>query len=276
MQGVGPVIVAFDGSRGAADALALGRLLSSPLDVSVVVARVQAGGGAEPPGAPSELVVVPGRSVDRALHRLAAETGASAIVVGSSRRGRAGRVLPGGTGERLLHRAPCAVALAPLGFADTDPRLEAIGCAFDGGAEASAALRAAERLAGAAAARLEVIACTEPVVYASRSGYEYEVVMAAERDRCRDLLAGAVRDLSIPAVPILLDGFAGAAIAARSARLDLLVCGSRGYRPTRAAIAGGVSGHLFRHAACPVLALPRGARDTLERGAGREPAGVHG
>ena len=41
---------------------------------------------------------------------------ALAIVVGSSHRGPVGRIVPGSVGERLLHGAPCPVAVAPRGY----------------------------------------------------------------------------------------------------------------------------------------------------------------
>jgi hypothetical protein len=66
----------------------------------------------------------------RALHEAADELGASMIVAGSSHRGPAGRVVPGGVGERLLHAAPCAVALAPRGYARPAGGLGRIGVAF--------------------------------------------------------------------------------------------------------------------------------------------------
>ena len=55
-------------------------------------------------------------SVARALHTVAREAEAGMIVVGSTDRGPAGRVLPGSTAERLLHGSPCPVALAPHGY----------------------------------------------------------------------------------------------------------------------------------------------------------------
>ena len=49
----------------------------------------------------------------RALHKLASETGAGLIVVGSSHRGAIGRVLLGSTAVRVVHESPCAVAVVP-------------------------------------------------------------------------------------------------------------------------------------------------------------------
>jgi nucleotide-binding universal stress UspA family protein len=49
------------------------------------------------------------------------------------------------------------------------------------------------------------------------------------------------------------------ALAAASAEIDLLVCGSRGYGPLRSVLVGGVSDRLTRQAPCPVIVVPRGA-----------------
>ena len=56
-------------------------------------------------------------SPPRALHELAEREDAGLIVVGSTHTGRAGRVMPGSTAERLLHGSPCPVAVAPKDYA---------------------------------------------------------------------------------------------------------------------------------------------------------------
>jgi nucleotide-binding universal stress UspA family protein len=65
-------------------------------------------------------VVASARSPARALHDLAEHHEASLFVLGSSRRGLVGRVLPGAVTDRLLHGAPCPVAVAPGGFSFDD------------------------------------------------------------------------------------------------------------------------------------------------------------
>ena len=49
-----------------------------------------------------------------------------------------------------------------------------------------------------------------------------------------------------------------------SQHIDLLVCGSRGYGPVRGVLLGSVSRRIVREAHCPVMALPRGVRASLE------------
>ena len=48
-----------------------------------------------------------------------------------------------------------------------------------------------------------------------------------------------------------------------SERVDLLVCGSRGYGPLRAVLLGGVTHPLIANSACPVLIVPRGTEEAL-------------
>jgi nucleotide-binding universal stress UspA family protein len=88
----------------------------------------------------------------RVLHDLAEREEASVVVLGSSRRGHVVRVLPSAVTDRLLHGAPCPVAVAPTGFsledADDGPRL--IGVAFTDTPDGHAALARACTLAARA------------------------------------------------------------------------------------------------------------------------------
>ena len=61
-------------------------------------------------------VAVASISPPRALDRLAESERAELIVLGSTRTGRLRRVFPGSTAERLLHGAPCPVAVVPRGL----------------------------------------------------------------------------------------------------------------------------------------------------------------
>jgi len=62
-------------------------------------------------------------------------------------------------------------------------------------------------------------------------------------------------------------------LIAASDRLDLLVCGSRGYGPQRAVLLGGVSRRVAAEARCPVIVLARGIEADAEALAG-EAAGA--
>jgi nucleotide-binding universal stress UspA family protein len=98
-----------------------------------------------------------------ALHTLAEAEHAAIVVVGSTHTGTLARVLPGATGERLLHGSPCAVAVVPNGYRTrSGPPIRTIGVAFDGSKESEAAADAAVGIARAIDARLEVIGVLPP------------------------------------------------------------------------------------------------------------------
>ena len=74
-------------------------------------------------------------SVGRGLHELAEQLGADVLVVGMSRRGAVGRVLLGDNARGSLKGAPCAVAMAPAGYARRACAIERVGVCYDGSAD---------------------------------------------------------------------------------------------------------------------------------------------
>jgi nucleotide-binding universal stress UspA family protein len=162
------IVVGVDGYEGGRDALALGALLqrtfgsrliavlaypydhfasrpSSPAyeaalreDSQQALAREL-----ERAGVDAEPVVAADSSPPRAPYDAAERHGAELIVVGSDRHGRVGRVLAGDVTAGTLHGAPCAVAVAPRGLADSQPALGAVALGFDGSPESRAALELA-------------------------------------------------------------------------------------------------------------------------------------
>lgn len=190
---------------------------------------------------PVTVHVKPNPSPVRALHEAAEEIGASLIVAGSSHRGPVGRVLPGGVGERLLHAAPCSVAIAPRGYERPPGGLRRIGVAFNDGPDGPAALAVAARLAGRAGASV--------TTYTVAGAEPFDVDRVLERVR-RALPAESLEDA------VFLRGDAAAELAAVSAGLNVLICGSRGYGPVRSVVFGGVSSELAHRAQCPLLVVP--------------------
>jgi nucleotide-binding universal stress UspA family protein len=275
------IVVGYDGSPQARDALRLGELLARTAGARLLVARVEhESQGAEAlsaeveellsqAGTPFEPVVLDGGSAPRALHELAdTDPKIGLIVLGSTHRAGLGRVLPGSTAQRLLSGAPCAVAVAPRGFAGSDEGpispaddLLVIGVGFSGTAESSAALELAARLAGLIHATLRVIAITG-VVSAT------DETMAAAREHgavdyrldLQALLLDRVAELpdELRAQPIFKRGDPGTVLLAQAGQgIDLMVIGSRGYGPVKAALLGGVSARVVTEAPCPVLVTPR-------------------
>jgi nucleotide-binding universal stress UspA family protein len=297
------VIVGFDARKESTDALVLGKALARAYDAEIHVAKVlprprvpfeEAIAGGQVPPQPDELLDdsagrilgnsgfiraslegdVGGRSAARALHEYAEEQGANLIVVGSSRRGKLGRILPGSVGESLLRGAPCAVAVAPRGFARRGAgEFRRIGVAYDGSDEAELALEAAERLAGSTEADLQLI-----TVVPTQPSFQLEVALSGElledlRAEFRGVLEAGLSKLDEGRVDGLLEeGDPAVVLAERGSDLDLLVMGSRGYGPLRSALLGATSAAVMRSAPCPVLVTPR-ARAQDDRTEGRAAAG---
>ena len=202
-------------------------------------------------------------SAAHGMHTAAEEEDAALIVVGSTHTGRAGRVFPGSTAERLLHGAPCPVAVAPKDHAKRERRTPAIvGCGFDGTEAARQALATAHEIAAASGARLRAIRAFRPIAFdIPPQADNYRSYNDALRDRAAEELDAAVGELEGDprGEPYFAIGDAARVLAEESEALDLLVLGSRGYGPLRAVLVGGVAGRVVRDAACPVMVLPRKA-----------------
>jgi nucleotide-binding universal stress UspA family protein len=283
---VNTILIGVDASAASEDAVALGRRLALVGTGKVVTAVVTP--SAHPDRDQSHATVrrmsglltgidperirtaiTTGRSPAEALHRLTETEQASVIVVGSSHRGRLGRVQPGGTGERLLFGSPCAVALAPDGYrAEAERPIRRVGIAFDGSPESGTAFAAALAAAKAYGAELQVITViptqvSGAPVFGAPSGYE--LIRSDLEATLRRSHEEAVSDLpdGVSVESMLLEGNPAHALAEQSTDLDLLFVGSRGYGPKRAVIAGGTSGTVLREAHCPVIVLPRSVEAPL-------------
>lgn len=194
----------------------------------------------------------------RCLDEIAEDENVDLIVLGSTHQGKLGRVYPGSTAERLMSGGPCAVAVAPRGFARREHSgLGIIGVGYDGAPESKLALRAAAELARRLDASLRLIAVLrEPQPSRLRGPY-----ISALRERLAEVLregASSVEGIEVECVLPEAPNPA-AALADQGVELDLLVVGSRGYGPLRRALLGGVSGDVVRMAPCPVLVTPRGS-----------------
>ena len=194
---------------------------------------------------------------------------ADLVVVGSTSRGTLGRALAGSVGERLLHGAPCAVGLAPSGFARVASAgsLVPVGAAFDGSAESRAALATAADLARSLGGELRAISVVErpsPAhpMFAVTSYHEFVQDLEDEhRSRLLDAIATLAADVAVE--PIVVEGEPVAVLAEQSRALGLLMLGSRGYGPLRAVLVGAVSGDLLKRAACPTIVVPRGVQRAI-------------
>jgi nucleotide-binding universal stress UspA family protein len=243
------ILVGYQETEQGRDALALARVLAEASGAVMLMAA----GSVEDSGG---------------LARLARSQEADLIVLGPTHRGPLGRVVPGGTAERLLAEAPCAIAVAPPGFAgpddsgeEEDTGLRVIGVGFDGSDSAHRALGLAAELAvrNRAALRVYAIAPRVPVDTGAAPGQE--AVGRGRAQALRQHLHDTVAELpsEARALPVFLWGNpAVELVAAVDNGIDLIVLGSRGGGPVRRALYGSVSSTVIQRARCPALISPAG------------------
>ena len=283
----GSVLVGVDGLQGGRDAIALARLLCDPQG-ELLLAHVRAlpdharersaeaeqGDNGQPladalallereratSGVQAQLRAVPASSPGRGLHELADAESADLIVVGSSHRGFFGRVLMGNATREALTGSPCAVAVAPRGYAESKHRPTAVGVGYDGSPESRQALTLGRALAermGVDMKVLQVIPVAGPA-YAGFGG-------VAWGEALEEIRADVQRDLEQAVGPLgearAMLGIAGEALAELGEEVGLVVVGSRGYGPLRTLLLGSTARYLARHARSPLLVLPRGSEE---------------
>jgi nucleotide-binding universal stress UspA family protein len=206
----------------------------------------------------------------KCIQNAAAQEDASLIVIGSSGRGGVGRVFAGTTAERLLHGAPCPVAVAPQGFHTREPGdIGTIVVGYDGSVEAKAALVGARTIARVRRARLRLVEVLDAMwlgTPALMQGPGYIRTPDDTEERARRYLGEVASTFApdVPVEPVVVVGAPEQVLADESKSADLVVVGSRGYGPHRAVLLGSVSGRLVRESASPVLVVPRGIEAPLE------------
>ncbi|HXD55326.1 MAG TPA: universal stress protein [Solirubrobacteraceae bacterium] len=195
-----------------------------------------------------------------ALHELAEYERDDLIVLGAAPERIERRHV--GLMERMVHGAPCAIAIAPEGYAERPAgSLSRIGVGFADTAEGRAAVAEAReiaRLSGADGVKLIAGAGLTGALlgYAAMSAAlpEAEAEMLEEATASAERVArqGAGHD----SVEVRHEDPAHLLVAC-SEQLDLLVLGSRDYGPLRHVLLGSVSAAVMRESRCPVVVLPR-------------------
>lgn len=275
------VLIGYDGSEGAADAVELCRALAAE-DAYVAVVNVL-----PYPGAPSEtfhlmtsaefplpddffapvVARLPGREIAtftyvgdspaRVFERHVLDEDLDLIVVGSPHLGAIGRALIGSVGEALLHGAPVPVATAPRDYASRPhDGLRVVAVAYDGTEGSKAALAYAQSVALDSDAELDVLTVERP---ANPVGGALAYTLSLPED-VDDIQRQALRELdsSLRVRRRALDGETAAALAdACEGDADLLVVGSRGYGTLDRVLLGSTSAALIRRSPCPVVVVPR-------------------
>jgi nucleotide-binding universal stress UspA family protein len=222
-------------------------------------------------GVRSELRSVEAHSAARGLTSLLEETDAGLGVVGATSRGAVGRAVVGSTAERVIHGAPCPLAVVPHGFAGGE--LRTFGVAYTPSAEGRDALDSGVVLAHASGATLRVITVLHEQIGTMGSNLPGQRAMeqlpeefasqhhAAAREAVESALAETGAE--VHAEVELVYGDPAESLIGFTGTLDLLVMGSRAYGPRRAVLLGGVSRRVIAASQCPVVVLPRGAEHPL-------------
>lgn len=204
-------------------------------------------------GAAGELTVISAPSVGHGLHQLAADHGADLLVVGSCVRGSVGSLLRGDDTRGSLTGAPCAVAVAPIGYhPEVETSIETIGVAYNSSPEADAALAVARGLAAQHDARLRAVTVIWPTGWSAASAARWALTFdAEERAACERL------ESLVAVEGDVIFGPPAEELAAFAQDVDLLVVGSRSHGPVRRLVLGSTSEGLARSARRPVLVVPR-------------------
>src|SRR4051794_174999 len=120
-------------------------------------------------GVRAECRPLPGSSAPAALHEAAEELDAGLLVVGSSDGGHVGVLRPGSTAERLMHGAPCPLAVVPHGW-EAGGGLHTLGVAYADTPEGRSALDSGVALARRAGATLRVLSAVKPRAFGKDAG----------------------------------------------------------------------------------------------------------
>ena len=209
----------------------------------------------EPGDVDAELAAVWAGSVGAGLHRIAEQREADLLVVGSCSRGPFGRLLLGDDRRASLDGAPCAVAIAPAGYARHPTPFEKIGVAYDASPESAHALELAREVASEHRSSLAALTVV------SIPSYSYGTLAAVDWGEVVDQMMVESREAFAQLEDVdgrVVRGIPAEELARWSENVDLLVVGSRGYGPVRRVVFGSTSEHLARSTSCPLLVLRRG------------------
>lgn len=225
-----------------------------------LLGKVRAAAGVE-----AERICGASPSVGRGLHELAEREGSDLLVLGSSRQGLLERVFVNDDTRDALNGAPCAVAIAPAGYAARAHVMREVGVGYDDSPESEGALTMARELAARSGAKLSVFQAIALPSYFFDAQVGVGETIDGLVDEARERLA-ALGDVEAHAAY----GAVAEELTVYSASLDVLFVGSRGYGPLGRLVHGSTSQQLARSARCPLIVLTRAM--TAGQGAHHAPA----
>lgn len=285
------ILVGFDGSDGARDAIALARLFCTGGDDACLLVNVLPYGGplpvayrllgyeesdesqrvfddarAELEGVEIDTRTYTGGSPALVLSDLAEEEQVDLVVIGSPHRGAIGRALIGSVAEGLLHGAAIPTVTAPRGYAQADhSAFKVVGVAYNGSPESKLALAYAQGLAAQSGATIRILSVEEPMAVMP-GVVGYTPPPPNDSQELIDEALETIDDALHPEGRRLLGPTAATLAGACEDDVDILIAGSRGYGPTGRVLVGSVSTQLIHKAPCPVVVVPRGTRSNEATG----------
>lgn len=283
------VVVGYDGSLQAHDAIALGVALTARggrvtaccvHHVETIAGRIDLTEphmsreqaqrcAAEAPRLVKGDVAVDSVAIEAAdaagaLQAAVRSRGADLLAVGSSHRGPVGRVLLGSVTLQALHDPPCPVAIATVGQRDLSAGMRirsiAVGCDVleEPAEELSVALALADHLG--AAVHIVAVADTAVALVAQTGGASaYPALLRARRVAAEEGLSKLMARMppSISVTGEVREGKPAEKLAEVTHGVDLLVLGSHHYGAVSRLMRRSVASSLQRAADCPLLVVPR-------------------
>ncbi len=280
MSAFASVVVGVDGGPGGRDAVALARVLApEAAALTLVHVDVMAPASAAVAGQLREEAIAQelaamarglradgiGGDVDTrstlaltvadGLADAARAQGADLLVVGSSRRGRAARLLLGDDTRAVLRSAPCAVAVARSAEAvarSRAPASIAVGYDAEGASHRALALARALRPVGGTITAVHVEPTPSSGLPLAAAGVFSVPARAAALHEAERALAGVAGADRVEArLGRVCDGLLDLATDA-----DLLVVGLHRRSPLGRLLRGSTAEELLRELPCPLLAVP--------------------
>ena len=210
-------------------------------------------------------------SVARGLRRIVGERHRQLLIVGTSRKGRAGEVAIGKKTRQMLDHLPCSLAIAARGLAEQPGfTLKRIGVGVDGGPESKAALAAAAGIATTSGAELVVRGVVDdripafgwPDLWLGEVRQIWGEVIDHEARTLHTRIDELVAELDLTVTTEVTRGRPATSLSELAGDVQLLVIGSRRWGPMARLLLGGTGEALVSGAGCSLLIVPRPAGDS--------------
>jgi nucleotide-binding universal stress UspA family protein len=199
-------------------------------------------------GVDAELLTVQAGSVAGGLHEAVRRHG-DLLVIGASKRDEFERTFVGDDTRQVLQDAPCAVAVAPMGYAARARTPDTIGVAYDGSPHSGRALAAASELAREVEAELSAFEAVPEPMYVT-DPVNGQVALEHRLAKAREQLA-ALEGVK----PRVGSGDTVEALTRYGASVDLLVLGGHEYRLRDRLSGGSTAQRLADGVSSPLLVL---------------------